>query len=417
MSPHAQTSIAANDQNRGTTNDASLPTKDRKGSQSQRQHSVTADAMRPQTPASHQPTESNLGLLSEQDRVTQPSHSHEDGNEEVAFDGSESDTSNLPNRSQTQQTSTSAGEKRGCNICVKKYGSAYIPPGVKNFLYSLKTSNSNLRAHLKTEHNELYTMMCQERRWPYLTSKLSQPTIEEQHKISFPPFLSTALLEYLVRFIVADDQIGHITLDNAENNTTAMQELQKLLDSHGVKFDHLDNHIGGYPHIINICVSHIIASASKLSEADFLQQNHSEHFTGDNESSDNEDMFDPEYYIRGESEVDANDILVYDTDNADLQDWISNLKQDPVKRARAAVRILWSSGQRRDEFAWLIHTGNELGWFQDPENRAIIMQELQVLKDVKTCWDSLYCMLERLHVLRPVVRESSIMFATNANLR
>ena len=141
-------------------------------------------------------------------------------------------------------------------------------------------------------------------------------------------------------------QIGHITLDNAENNATAMQELQKLLDSHGIKFDHLDNRIRCYPHIINICVSHIIASASKLFEADFLQQNHSEHFTEDNKSLDDEDMFDPEYYIRGESKVDANNILVYDADNADLQDWISNLKWDPVKRAWAAVRILRSSGQR-----------------------------------------------------------------------
>lgn len=262
MSPCTQTSITANDQNRGTTNDASLPTKAWKGSRSQRQRSVTADAMHPQTQASCQPTESNLGLLSEQDRVTQPSHSHEVSRDflDYAFlifllRTVMALVKRLPSMPQSlrvtpviclttlklsrlqqvaeppstlltflKRSKWMQGRKEGATfVCEwykslllhlaslnysEKYGSAYVPPGVKNFLYSLKTLNSNLRAHLKTEHNELYTVTCQEQRWPYLTSKSSQPTVGEECKISLPPFSSAALLEYLVHFIVADDQVS-----------------------------------------------------------------------------------------------------------------------------------------------------------------------------------------------------------------
>jgi hypothetical protein len=57
--------------------------------------------------------------------------------------------------------------------------------------------------------------------------------------------------------------MGHITMDNAENNATAMEELQELFKIDNIKFDHKDNRVGCYPHIINICVSHIVSSLSK----------------------------------------------------------------------------------------------------------------------------------------------------------
>lgn len=65
-------------------------------------------------------------------------------------------------------------------------------------------------------------------------------------------------------FVLTELQIGHITLDNAENHATAMAALQELLEEKGIMFDHKDNRIGCYPHIINICVSHIMSSLTKV---------------------------------------------------------------------------------------------------------------------------------------------------------
>ena len=53
-----------------------------------------------------------------------------------------------------------------------------------------------------------------------------------------------------------------------ENNATAMRELEALLKRHNnnIEFDHLNNQIRCYPYIINICLSHIIASSTHISK-------------------------------------------------------------------------------------------------------------------------------------------------------
>jgi hypothetical protein len=53
-------------------------------------------------------------------------------------------------------------------------------------------------------------------------------------------------------------QTGHFTLDNAANNHTAMQELSTLLGQCGIDFDLVEHRIPCFPHVINICVKHII---------------------------------------------------------------------------------------------------------------------------------------------------------------
>jgi hypothetical protein len=60
-----------------------------------------------------------------------------------------------------------------------------------------------------------------------------------------------------------------------------MRELEALLKLHDddIEFDHLNNRIRCYPHIINICSSHIIASSTHISKR-FLETLKSE-FAGD----------------------------------------------------------------------------------------------------------------------------------------
>jgi len=75
-------------------------------------------------------------------------------------------------------------------------------------------------------------------------------------------------------------QIGHIMLDNAENNATTMKELEDLLHKEGIKFDAKDNRISCYLHIINICISHIVSSLVKVGAND-LNDKDDESFSDD----------------------------------------------------------------------------------------------------------------------------------------
>jgi hypothetical protein len=213
-----------------------------------------------------------------------------------------------------------------------------------------------------------------------------------------------------------------------------MRELEALLKLHDddIEFDHLNNRIRCYPHIINICSSHIIASSTRISKR-FLETLKSE-FAGDlvysniegdeddeddneDDEDDNEDDEDDnEDDEDGEDDDDDDDSrlfarkipeLTLDEEQFDILDdkvwaWYIGLKRDPIKRARRIVRIVRSSDQRKQAFKKVINTGNHSGWFRSHDNEVIELPDLELLRDVKTRWDSVYCMIERLLVLRPV---------------
>ena len=89
-----------------------------------------------------------------------------------------------------------------------------------------------------------------------------------------------------------------------------------------------------------------------------------------------------------------------------LKSWVAGIKRDPLKRARKLVRFLRSSDQRREGFRTFIQNGNVHGWFtmkdNDGKRVSVDVPQLQLLRDVKTRWDSVYMMLDRLRQLRPV---------------
>jgi hypothetical protein len=211
-----------------------------------------------------------------------------------------------------------------------------------------------------------------------------------------------------------------------------MRELEALLKLHDddIEFDHLNNRIRCYPHIINICSSHIIASSTRISKR-FLETLKSE-FAGDlvysnieGDKDDKDDDKDDKDDKDGEDDEDGEDDNDNDNDNDsrlfarkipeltldeeqfDILDdkvraWYIGLKHDPIKRARRIVRIVRSSDQRKQAFKKVINTGNHSGWFRSHNNEVIELPDLELLRDVKTRWDSVYCMIERLLVLRPV---------------
>ena len=49
---------------------------------------------------------------------------------------------------------------------------------------------------------------CQDKGWTYGTPKVKEPTIGENRKSAIPPFTAEAFVEYIVRWVTADDQVS-----------------------------------------------------------------------------------------------------------------------------------------------------------------------------------------------------------------
>jgi len=155
-------------------------------------------------------------------------------------------------------------------------------------------------------------------------------------------------------------QGGFFTLDNASNNKTCMDEVARRYRVMNIPFDSDDRRIMCFPHVINICCQHVISSFTNV------------------ELSDSPDDF----------------VSAQPPDLPNLQTYEEAIRHDPVALGRNIVRVLRSSGQRRNAFNEILRDGNTKGWFN--------VKELQLLRDVKTRWDSVYSMLRRLRELRPV---------------
>jgi hypothetical protein len=189
-----------------------------------------------------------------------------------------------------------------------------------------------------------------------------------------------------------------------------MKELQSLLNKREtsvmVNFEHLKNRVRCYAHIINICSSHVISSMTSVSKR-YLSKlkvpiESSPMIRDDSEDESDFDEVDPEYDV---DELDLADC--YDgCDDSNFEGWVAGIKRDPLGRARRIIRLLCSSDLRREGFCKFIQDGNEQKWFSEKtksgKHHSVQVPELQLLRDVKTRWDSVYMMLKCLRVLRPV---------------
>jgi hypothetical protein len=164
-----------------------------------------------------------------------------------------------------------------------------------------------------------------------------------------------------------------------------MKELESLFEKRGIEFDSNDNRIRCYPHIINICVQHIVSSSTTVDARNF-----------DDETEDEEDDGG---YVGGTG--DHIDDRWYD--ESEMEEWLENVKRDPVKRARKLVRMVRSSGQRREGLSAMIKTGNQTGVFKDDKGNSVEIRDLQLVRDVRHRWSSLYAMLERIEMLQQVM--------------
>src|SRR5260370_20173849 len=173
-----------------------------------------------------------------------------------------------------------------------------------------------------------------------------------------------------------------------------MRELEALLKRHNnnIEFDHLNNRIHCYPHIINICSSHIIASSTRISKQ-YLEALKSEsdgdlvysNIRDDDNDNDNDD--DDGNGDGDGGNVNDNDahLFAQKTDIPELtlneeqldifddkaQALYTGLKRDPIKCACRIVHIVHLLDQRKQVFKNVISTGNDSGWVRCRNNEVI----------------------------------------------
>ena len=140
---------------------------------------------------------------------------------------------------------------------------------------------------------------------------------------------------------------------------TMMEWLAKKLALHEIRFDAHDRRVICFAHVIDLCSGQAIRAAS-----------------GGVEHVD----------VSSSSSSDAG-------------------ASDPIAIAYAAVWAIWGPGPCREAFNKVIKDGNASGWFkrgdlEPPE--TIQLKELQLIQDVRTRWDSVFHMLNRLREMRPV---------------
>jgi hypothetical protein len=191
-----------------------------------------------------------------------------------------------------------------------------------------------------------------------------------------------------------------------------MEALESLLDDREnmtkIGFDPKDHRIRCYAHIINICSSHIVASTTPTSKSYLsdlkvpLDTNHTTLDNSDSEADSDDDDFSFDCGIN-ESHLAE---FFGDQRDSTTKRWLSGIQRDPVRRARKLVNFLRASDQRKEGLRKAIQDGNKSNKFigKDDKGKPIVVKlpELELLRDVKTRWDSVYMMLERLRPLRPV---------------
>jgi hypothetical protein len=169
----------------------------------------------------------------------------------------------------------------------------------------------------------------------------------------------------------------------ASNNDAFLRSLgdiyQQLPPNITVSFHFKDCRIQCFPHVINTCVKHTIKALNNGVDADARADER----VGEGDEGSDED----------EGGDDGTDIVTSLEDRS---------PGDLLNKARGLIRKIRSSGQRFERFTNIIKGGNQYGWWKDAQGSAISIQPKQLLRDVKTRWDSTYQMLVRLREFRQV---------------
>jgi hypothetical protein len=78
------------------------------------------------------------------------------------------------------------------------------------------------------------------------------------------------------------------------------------------------------------------------------------------------------------------------------------MRGQPLQRASEIIAIICGSNQRYTQFTEIISAGNASHLFCTDAGEVIQLPEVGLISNVKTCWDSVYYMHNRLRVLHLV---------------
>jgi hypothetical protein len=118
-----------------------------------------------------------------------------------------------------------------------------------------------------------------------------------------------------------------------------------------------------FPHTINIAVQHVLDKMSLVKAP---------------ESDDDDDA------------EDLTDVADRDEGRSFGQTFKDACAEDPVTCLRRIIRAICSSGQCCDAFMTWIKTGNRSELFGLQNNNPVHIQLKQLLRDIRTRWDSTY---------------------------
>ena len=191
-----------------------------------------------------------------------------------------------------------------------------------------------------------------------------------------------------------------------------MQELESLLAKREtpvtVGFDHLKHRVWCYADVINICSSHVISSITSVSRP-YLSElkvpvDPNPNFRDDNDDDKFDDDNNDTNCNVDELVLDQCYIMTLVTLNS--KNGLRVSSTIPSRHARRLICLLHFSDQRREGFRRFIQDRNKRNWFfardESGKRCPVEVPVLQLLRDVKTRWDSVYTMLEHLRQLQPV---------------
>jgi hypothetical protein len=103
-----------------------------------------------------------------------------------------------------------------------------------------------------------------------------------------------------------------------------------------------------------------------------------------------------------ESDLVLTDILEGPPYDESQQMYEEAFRRNPLDLVRRIIRRIRASNQRWEFLKQLISDGNKNRRFKDAAGNVIEVPLLQLLLDVKTCWDSTYLMIKRFLNAHPV---------------
>lgn len=87
-----------------------------------------------------------------------------------------------------------------------------------------------------------------------------------------------------------------------------------------------------------------------------------------------------------------------------VEDKSASETSNPIGLACTVVRSIRASNLRCDSFNEVVKNGNTKKWFKAGTSPQVVqLKELQLLRQVRMRWDSVYNMVNRLHEMCPVV--------------